>query len=187
MELGIPYQKLEMSKLHIIPQQNGYLPFEYKDGDLVLHRVVIITPVLKVINYVEEKGKIEFECDLGFISKIGAMQEVLKAILYLKQSMFCKEKLTQEAINRGFKMLTYGTRFVCYVPSFVRNNPSLSNKKWIDTSIIHVVDGDKEDHLPAKDIFTPGREMRIGLKLSGIKMRGGNYFIDHQIMHVWLV
>jgi hypothetical protein len=187
MELAIPYQKLEMSKLHIIPQQNGYLPFEYKDGDLLLHRVVIITPILKVISFYEDKGKIEFECDPAFISKISSMQDVLKALLFQKQSLFSKENITQDAINRGFKMLTYNNRFVCYVPSFVRNNPSLSNKRWIDTSIIHVVSGDAEDHMAAKDIFIPGKEMRVGLKLSGIKMRGANYFIDHQIMHVWML
>ena len=182
MELAIPYQKLEISKIHIIPQTTGYLPFEYKDGDLTLHRVVMITPVLRVLNFWEDRGKIEFECDTAFLGKIGALQEIIKAVLFMQQGLFNKESITREEIDRGFKCLYYGSKFICYLPSFIRN------------SGIRVIGTDgRAGYLSARSVFMPGQYMRLGLKLGGIKVRGGNgtgplaFFIDHQIMHVWKI
>jgi hypothetical protein len=192
MELAIPYQKFEISKLHIIPQTSGYLPFEYKDGDLVLHKSIVLTPTLKVINYYEDKGKIEFEADDAFIGKIGAMQEVLKSVIFLQQKLFFNENLTREQIDYGFKLLSYGNKFVCYIPSFIKTQHNMSSyNKWGDNKTMHVIDGDKSEHMALKDIFIPNTHIRIALKLGGIKIksnsRGVNFFIDHNILHIWKV
>ena len=180
MELGIPYQKIEISKIHIVPQQTGYLPFEYKDGDLTLHRIVMVTPMLKVLNFWEDRGKIEFECDFGFLGKVSALQEVIKAVLFMQQGLFCKDRLTREEIERGFKCLSYNGKFICYVPSFIRS--SGMRVVGVDGSL---------SYLPPREIFVAGRVLRLGVKLGGIKVRGGRdgggmaFFIDHQIMHIW--
>jgi hypothetical protein len=186
MELAIPYQKLEISKLHIIPQTTGYLPFEYKDGDLTLYRSVILTPVLKVVRYDEEKGKIEFEGDMTFMGKMGALQEVLKSVIFLQQKLFIDENLTKEQIEFGLKSLTYGSRFAVYIPSFIKTT---TYNKWTNRGI-HVIDGSLSEWRSERDIFKEGAEMRLAIKFGGIKIkkspRGVNFFIDHQILNVWL-
>jgi hypothetical protein len=186
MELAIPYQKLEISKLHIIPQNTGYLPFEYKDGDLTLYRSVILTPVLKVVRYDDEKGKVEFEGDMTFMGKIGAMQEVLKSVIFLQQKLFMDEGLTKDQIESGFKLLSYGSRFSVYIPSFIK---STAYNKWVNKGI-HVIDGNKSEWRSERDIFKEGTEMRLAIKFGGIKikrsLRGVNFFMDHQIVNVWL-
>lgn len=186
MELAIPYQKLEISKLHIIPQASGYLPFEYKDGDLILYRSVILTPVLKVVRYDAEKGRVEFEGDLTFISKINAMQEVLKSVIFLQQKLFLDDNLSKDQIEMGFKVLSYGSRFTIYIPSFIK---STNYNKWINRGI-HVVDGSTSEWRSENDIFKEGTEMRLAIKLGGIKIkkspRGINFFIDHQILNIWM-
>ena len=187
MELAIPYQKLEISKMYIIPQTTGYLPFEYKDGDLTLHRAVILTPTLTVSSFQEDKGKIEFECEGNFIAKIDALQEVLKSLIFLQQKMFMGESLTRDKIDYGFKLLTYGgSHFVCFIPS--KQLQQQHYNKWSDR-LIHVVDGNKSEYLPAKNIFTPGATLKLAIKFGGIKIktgpRGTHFFIDHTILHVW--
>lgn len=186
MELAIPYQKLEISKLHIIPQATGYLPFEYKDGDLTLYRSVILTPVLKVIRYDEEKGRVEFEGDLTFISKMNAMQEVLKSVIFLQQKLFLNENLTRDQIELGFKVLSYGTKFAIYIPSFIK---STNYNKWTNRGM-HVIDNSGSEWRFEQDIFKEGAEMRLAIKLGGIKIkkspRGINFFIDHQILNIWM-
>lgn len=184
MELAIPHQKLEISKLHIVPQNNNYLPFEYKDGDLTLHRAVILTPVLKVIAFDPEKGRIEFECDPGFMAKMSALQEVLKSVIFLQQKLFITEQLTRDQIDFGFKMLTYGGKFTIYIPSANVYN------KWASRGV-HVYDASGEAWLAERDVFKAGTEMRLAIKFGGIKIknspRGLNFFIDHQILHVWKI
>jgi hypothetical protein len=186
MELAIPYQKLEISKLHIIPQTTGYLPFEYKDGDLTLYRSVILTPVLKVIKYDEEKGRIEFEGDMSFISKVNGLQDVLKSVIFLQQRLFFDESLSKDQIESGFKVLSYGSRFVVYIPSFIK---TVNYNKWTNRGI-HVIDRNVSEWRSERDIFKEGTEMRLAIKLGGIKIkkspRGTNFFIDHQILNVWL-
>jgi hypothetical protein len=186
MELAIPHQKLEISKLHIIPQNNNYLPFEYKDGDLTLHRAVILTPILKVINFDPEKGRIEFETDIGFIAKMSALQEVLKSVIFLQQKLFINEQLTRDQIDYGFKMLTYGSKFTLYIPS-----ANLYNK-WVNRGIhAYEIDGLSDGWLSERDVFKVGAEMRLAIKFGGIKIknspRGINFFMDHQIVHVWKI
>ena len=186
MELAIPYQKLEISKLHIIPQTTGYLPFEYKDGDLTLHRSVILTPVLKVVKYDDEKGKIEFEGDMTFISKMTALQDILKSVIFSQQKMFLNDNLTKDQIEFGFKALSYGSRFAVYIPSFIK---STTYNKWTNRGI-HVIDGKSSEWHSDSDTFKEGAEMRMAIKLGGIKIkkspRGVNFFIDHQILNVWM-
>jgi hypothetical protein len=186
MELAIPYQKLEISKLHIIPQTNGYLPFEYKDGDLTLHRSVILTPVIKVINYDEEKGRVEFEGDMTFISKMIALQDVLKSVIFSQQKLFLDENLSKDQIEMGFRVLSYGCKFTMYIPSFIKSS---NYNKWTNKGI-HVIDNSISEWRSERDIFKVGSEMRLAIKLGGVKIkkspRGTNFFIDHQILNVWI-
>ncbi len=186
MELAIPYQKLEISKLHIIPQTTGYLPFEYKDGDLTLYRSVILTPLLKVVRYDEEKGRVEFEGDAIFMSKMGALQEVLKSVIFSQQRLFFHDNLSKDQIESGFKVLSYGSRFTVHIPSFIKT--TIYNK-WIHRGI-HVINNNTAEWLSERDIFKEGAEMRLAIKLGGIKIkkspRGTNFFIDHQILNVWM-
>ncbi len=186
MELAIPYQKLEISKLHIVPQTTGYLPFEYKDGDLTLHRSVILTPTLKVVRYDEEKGKVEFEGDMAFIGKIGALQEVLKSVIFLQQKLFLDENLSRDQVEFGLKALSYGSRFAVCIPSFIKSSPY---NKWINKGI-HVIDGSASEWRSERDVFKEGVEMRLAIRFGGIKIkksaRGMNFFIDHQVINVWL-
>jgi hypothetical protein len=184
MELAIPYQKLEISKLHIVPQTNNYLPFEYKDGDLTLHRSVILSPIMKVNAFDPEKGRIEFETDVGFIAKMSALQEVLKSVIFLQQKLFIGDQLSKDQIDYGFKMLTYGGKCTLYIPS------SAAYNKWGNKGF-HVYDEKGEWWQSERDVFKEGVEMRLAIKLGGIKIknspRGVNFFIDHQILHVWKI
>jgi hypothetical protein len=185
MELAIPHQKLEISKLHVIPQNNNYLPFEYKDGDLTLHRSVILTPILKVISYDAEKGKIEFDGDQSFISKMSALQDILKSFIFQQQKLFLSDQLTKDQIDYGLKILVYGGKFTCYIPSSTIYN------KWIHHKGVHVYKNGSEEWMAEKDLFKEGDEMRLAIKMGGIKIkqnpRGVNFFIDHQILHAWKI
>jgi hypothetical protein len=186
MELAIPYQKLEINKLHVIPQTNNYLPFEYKDGDLTLHRSIIITPIVKVITYDPEKGRVEFDCDPAFLSKMQALQDILKTFIFQQQKLFQSDNLTKDQIEYGFKLLIYGGRFVCYIPT------SSAYNKWTNKGVHVYKDGSASgEWQPEKNIFKEGEEMRLAIKLGGIKIkqnqRGTNFFIDHQILHVWKI
>jgi hypothetical protein len=189
MDLAIPYQKLEVGKIHIVPQPNGYLPFHYKDGGMELHKLFVITPVLTVANYNHQNGRLDFEpCENTiFMGKIGALQEVLKATLLMHQRTlhYNSTDLTQEDIEKNFKNLFYNGRLSCYINL---NQAAIK---------VHTVDGFTWQ-APNDGIFQTGRKLRLCLKFSGIKKlifsngrgsRGGEgfqYRIDHAIGAVYL-
>ena len=192
MDLAIPYQKLEVGKIHIVPQPNGYLPFHYKDGAMELHKLFVITPFLTVANYNSQNGRLDFEpCENTiFMGKIGALQEVLKATLLSAQRSlyFDGADLTQESIERNFKNLLYNGRLSCYINL---NQTAIK---------VHTADGISWEP-PASGIFQTGRKLRLCLKFSGLKKlvfnnsggRGGRssgdgfqYRIDHALAAVYL-
>jgi hypothetical protein len=190
MDLAIPYQKLEVGKIHIVPQPNGYLPFHYKDGAMELQKLFVITPMLTVANYNPQNGRLDFEpCENTiFMGKIGALQEVLKATLLTHQRTlhFNGSDLTQEEIERNFKNLFYNGRLSCYINL---NQTAIK---------VHNIDGFTWQS-PNDGIFQTGRKIRLCLKFSGIKKlifnngRGGSrsgegfqYRIDHAIVAVYV-
>ena len=190
MDLAIPYQKLEVGKIHIVPQPNGYLPFHYKDGAMELHKLFVITPMLTVANFNPHNGRLDFEpCENTiFMGKIGALQEVLKATLLSAQRNlhFDGIELTQENIERNFKNLLFNGRLSCYINL---NQAAIK---------VHTMDGVCWAPTNA-GIFQTGRKMRLCLKFSGIKKltfnggggrgRGGDgfqYRIDHAVSAVYL-
>ena len=189
MDLAIPYQKLEVGKIHIVPQANGYLPFHYKDGGLELHKLFVITPVLTVSNYNHLNGRLDFEpCENTiFMGKIGALQEVLKATILTHQRTlhYNSSDLTQEDIEKNFKNLFYNGRLSCYINL---NQAAIK---------VHTTSGFTYES-PNNGIFQTGRKIRLCLKFSGIKKliftngrggRGGDgfqYRIDHAITAVYV-
>ena len=193
MDLAIPYQKLEVGKIHIVPQPNGYLPFHYKDGAMELHKLFVITPVLTVANYNSQNGRLDFEpCENTiFMGKIGALQEVLKATLLSAQRSlhFDGVNLTQESIERNFKNLLFNGRLSCYINL---NQTAIK---------VHTTEGISWQS-PTDGIFQTGRKIRLCLKFSGLKKlvfgngsrdgRGRNtgdgfqYRIDHAVAAVYL-
>ncbi len=189
MDLAIPYQKLEVGKIHIVPQPNGYLPFHYKDGGMELQKLFVITPVLTVANYNQQNGRLDFEpCENTiFMGKIGALQEVLKATLLMHQRTLhynCSD-LTQEDIEKNFKNLFYNGRLSCYINL---NQAAIK---------VHNMDGFTYQS-PNDGIFQTGRKIRLCLKFSGIKKlifnntrgsrngEGFQYRIDHAISAVYI-
>lgn len=184
MDLAIPYQKLEVGKIHIVPQPNGYLPFHYKDGAMELQKLFVITPMLTVANFNPHNGRLDFEpCENSiFMGKLGALQEVLKATLLMHQRTlhYDGSDLSQEEIEKNFKNLLYNGRLSCYINL---NQAAIK---------VHTVDG--VSWVPTNaGIFQTGRKMRLCLKFSGIKkllFNGGRsgfqYRIDHAIAAVYL-
>jgi hypothetical protein len=191
MDLAIPYQKLEVGKIHIVPQPNGYLPFHYKDGGMELHKLFVISPVLTVANYNHQNGRLDFEpCENTiFMGKISALQEVLKATLLTHQRTLhynCSD-VTQEDIEKNFKNLFYNGRLSCYINL---------NQAAIKVHDAHGFTWQS----PNNGIFQTGRKIRLCLKFSGIKKlifnnsRGGSrngsegfqYRIDHAITAVYV-
>jgi hypothetical protein len=191
MDLAIPYQKLEVGKIHIVPQPNGYLPFHYKDGGMELHKLFVISPVLTVANYNHLNGRLDFEpCENTiFMGKLGALQEVLKATLLMHQRTlhYNSTDLTQEDIEKNFKNLFYNGRLSCYINL---NHTAIK---------VHTSDGFTWQS-PNDGIFQTGRKIRLCLKFSGIKKliftngrgsRSGSgdgfqYRIDHAIGAVYV-
>jgi len=184
MDLAIPYQKLEVGKIHIVPQPNGYLPFHYKDGALSLNRLFVITPMLTVANYNPMNGRIDFEPSesMTFVGKIMAFQEVLRATLLLNQAAYNRgPELTAEDIERGFKNLYHNGRLSCYINM---NQAAIK---------VHNKDGFQWKNVK-EDVFVTGRKMRLCIKFSGVKKMlfngpsgrmGVQFRIDHQITSVY--
>ncbi len=184
MDLAIPYQKLEVGKIHIVPQPNGYLPFHYKDGAVNMSKLFVITPMLTVANYNPLNGRIDFEPseNMTFVGKIMAFQEVLRATLLLHQGAYNRgPDLTAEDIERGFKNLYHNGRLSCYINM---NQAAIK---------VHTKDGFQWRNI--KDgLFSSGKKLRLCIKFSGVKKmvfnapsgRSGIQFrIDHQIVSVY--
>jgi hypothetical protein len=184
MDLAIPYQKLEVGKIHIVPQPNGYLPFHYKDGAVSMNKLFVLTPMLTVAGYNPMNGRIDFEpCEsLTFVGKIMAFQEVLRATLLQHQNAYNRgPELTAEDIERGFKNLYHNGRLSCYIN--------------MNQAAIKVHNKDCFQWQSIKDgVFSSGKKMRLCIKFSGVKKmlfnapsgRSGVQFrIDHQIVSVY--
>lgn len=184
MDLAIPYQKLEVGKIHIVPQPNGYLPFHYKDGAMELQKLFVITPMMTVANFNPQNGRLDFEpCENSiFMGKLGALQEVLKATILTHQRTlhYDGSNLTHDEIEKNFKSLLYNGRLSCYINL---NQAAIK---------VHTVDGVSWEPTNS-GVFQTGRKLRLCLKFSGIKKllfnsgrSGFQYRIDHAVASVYL-
>jgi hypothetical protein len=112
MNLGIPYQTLEISRIHVKPFQldskgRSIAQLIYNDTNVSLTDFVILSPPLTVIDYDKTTGRMRFSIssDEQFSRKFMTMQQYLISTLYLHRLQFFQYDYSHDDIEMMFQPL----------------------------------------------------------------------------------
>jgi hypothetical protein len=112
MNLAIPYQTLEISRIHMKPFQidskgRSIAHISYNDTNISLNDVVLLSPPLTVIDYDKASGRMRFSIssDELFLRKFMAMQQYLISTLFLHRLQFFQYDYSHADIEMMFQPL----------------------------------------------------------------------------------
>ena len=125
MLLAIPYQTLEVGKVHIDsfrPDRKGrpLAPLTYKDASVDIGDLTILTPELPVVRYdtLRAPGTERIVLDVTgtpvFQTKINTLQEYIAASLYLHRMTFFGKELSAEEVKAMLQPLLVGPHLNLY-------------------------------------------------------------------------
>jgi hypothetical protein len=125
MLLAIPYQTLEVGKVHIDsfrPDRKGrpLAPLTYKDASVDIGDLTILTPELPVVRYdtLRAPGTERIVLDVTgtpvFQTKINTLQEYIAASLYLHRMTFFGKELSAEEVKAMLQPLLIGPHLNLY-------------------------------------------------------------------------
>jgi hypothetical protein len=123
MILSIPYQALEVGKIHLNPFQSdkygkAIARMTYNDNSIDFQDVSILSPPLKVLDYNPENSRLRIDLNdqFNFQIKINTIQEYLISTFYVHQQSFLNIKNeTHDNIRELFHFLLDGPILNLYV------------------------------------------------------------------------
>lgn len=173
----MPTQNLDISKVRISDIIKSIKPMaalSYNNTDIICPSLSILLPHLVVKSYDTETGKLALSLNgnASLSSKLIALQTLMLQTTYSKyRTWFAGEKeRTYEELTGLFQPLISHGSLNLYCPlntSAPYNDINVfSGGKWIS-------------NMSASTMFTPGRQVRIAVRLQGIS------FHQHPVTRVW--
>lgn len=122
MILTIPYQTLEIGRIHINTfQKDGkgrsIAPLSYKDTAIDMNDLSILTPPLKVLDYNIDTSRIRFDIkdQKPFGIKLNTLQKYLESTFYLHRMSFLNKDFTISEIENIFQHLLLDDVFSVFI------------------------------------------------------------------------
>ena len=178
MLLSIPYQALEISKIHLLPFQSdkygkALAKLQYKDTSVEFNDVSILTPPMKVIDYNPENSRLRLDLSqqFQFQIKMNTLQEYLAGTFYVHQQSFLSQRCdSSEDIRNMFHFILEGETLSLYI---------------FPTANIRHEDG----HITKMSEITPGDMIRCLIRFNGISQiktkNGIKLRIQHTVPGIW--
>jgi hypothetical protein len=175
MELSLPLQKLEITKIRLGSlssrpnrEKKPMIPLAYMDGQLVMPILTILLPHMTVDSYNSANGRLDLIIDSAWIgAKLNSIQSsLLTALSQSQNSWFGKVEFTNQDICTLFQPMIEGNKLHLYCPSTLVEKRKGSGviKLWKDDSWIEGV---------RPGLLAPGQRIRVALQLQGISLQLG--------------
>jgi hypothetical protein len=181
MLLTIPYQTLEVGRIHMNPFRHdakgrSIASLSYKDTSVDIDDFILLTPVMKVIDYDSATGRLrlDFKDQRQFGVKLSTIQQYLISTIYIHRFTFFQVDYTLDAIQTMFQPLMTDDAFsvFLYPTTNVRDN---------NGTITHI------------QALKTGDTIRFPLYMHGIILmkyehgRAQRLRIQHNVPYVWKV
>jgi hypothetical protein len=122
MLLSIPYQTLEIGRVHINQfkkdsKGRSIASLSYKDSSIDINDLTILTPALQVIDYDPVSSRLRFDIKphKQFTTKMSTLQQYLISTFYLHRSTLLEYDYTTEEIESFFQTLLTDDIFSVFV------------------------------------------------------------------------
>lgn len=181
MILAVPYQTLEISRVHLNPFQSdakgrSIAPLSYKDLAIETNDLCILTPPLTVLDYDSTTSRLRFDLkdQKQFQIKLSTLQQYLISTFYLHRMQLLEKDYTMDEIQALFQCLLIDDIFSSFV------YPTTNVRKE-DGTAIKITD------------IRPGDKVRFSICIQGIiivNTHNGRHFrlrIQHHVPVLWKV
>lgn len=180
MLLSIPYQTLEMARIHLNMFQKdtkgrSIAHLSYKDAAVDINDLCILTPPLIVLDYNHTTSRVRFELkeQKGFEAKLASLQKYLASTFYLHRINFLSDDYSLSEIEDLFQNLLVDGTFSAFIYA---------------TTHVYTIDGS----IIKMNTIQPGDCIRFPICIQGIVQveTYGKQFrlrIQHHVPAVWLV
>lgn len=122
MNLAIPYQTLEIGRVHMKPfhidtKGRSISQLLYNDSSVNINDFILLSPPLKVIEYDRASGRLRLDAtDAGqFVTKFTTLQQYIVSTLYLHRLQFFQYDYSHADIETMFQPLMDGNIFSVFV------------------------------------------------------------------------
>jgi hypothetical protein len=191
MEWTIPIQTFDSSKVRISNVNKGQKPMaalSYCDGDISFHSLSILLPPLPIKSYDTETGRLalSLQGNMSVTTKLSMLQSIMLATAQSKYKTWFpgeRDRSYEELSNLFQPLVSHGCIHL-YCP--LTTTASFNE--------INVYSGGSWTRGPiSASLFTPGKNMRIAVRLQGIsfhqhpmtKMWTGKSRVQHRILAIY--
>jgi hypothetical protein len=177
--ITIPYQTLEIGRIHLggfrQDMKERYIaPLTYKDSTLEIDDFILLSPILKVLDYNMITGRLRLDTtdQRQFSMKMNTFQQYIVSTIYINRMSYLHHDYSMEEVNDMFQVLLNGDAFSIFVypTATVRND---------DGTITHI------------QMLKAGDSIRFPLYIHGIMsmahLRGTRFRIQHNVPYVWKI
>lgn len=181
MILTVPYQTLEISRVHLNPfvkdnKGRSIASLVYKDSAIEINDLSILTPPLKVLDYDSKTSRLRFDLkdQKAFETKLSTLQTYLISTFYLHRLSLLGNDYTHEEIQHLFQNLLVDNIFSAFV------YPTTNIRKEDGSSV-------------KMNTIKAGDSVRFAICIQGVIIINTNYGkffrlrIQHHVPVVWLV
>ena len=190
MNLAIPYQTLEIGRVHMNPfhldtKGRSISQLLYNDTTVNMNDFIILSPPLRVIEYDRASGRLRFDTTntSQFVTKFNTLQQYIISTLFLHRLQFFQYDYSHADIETMFQPLMDGNVFSVFV---------------YPATMIRKRDGEGM----SVNMLSPGDTVRFPIYIHGVMLLSNIYNpvphvhiqhtlprlrIQHNIPYMWFV
>lgn len=171
MLLAIPYQTLELGKIHMDPfkpdrKHRPLAPLTYRDASVETLDLTLVTPLLSFLSYDSTRNRLVLDTAPYpiFNTKFTTLQEYIVSAMYFHRMTFFKRDIDYDTLHSMLQPLLVGQQLTVYThPSFP----------------VQAEDGTV---CSLSDVKTPAK-LRVVIRIHGILQFEGRSGLQLRIQH----
>ena len=121
MLLAIPYQTLEVGKVHMDPfkpdrKHRPLAPLTYKDASVETLDLTLMTPALSIVSYDEARNRLVLDTSAYpiFNTKFTTLQEYIISAMHFHRTTFFEKDISYESLHSMLQPLLVGHQLTVY-------------------------------------------------------------------------